>query len=389
MILRILIPLLVLLLLPAWGIDRLWWHRHTDGWKRWLVYVPSAILSLLLILTAANESYSMAADHWKGRLLSVTLAILVPQVLLALLLIVGHFVRRWSPRAAHVINMLSVLVAATGLAAMLYGATGGYRHLVTKHYTYKDHRVPQAFNGYRIVQLSDLHVGTLHGQPRVIQNIVDSVNAQRPDLIVFTGDLVNYHAEEIYEFESILSRLKAKDGVISVMGNHDYAQYFRWDSPLDSLADIRRLQNRQRAMGWHLLLNDNRVIRRGNDSIAIVGVENDGRPPFPALANLPRAQRGLQESCFKILLSHDPTHWHRQVIPQTTIPLTLSGHTHGMQFKIGNFSPASWFYPEWGGEYTEPSGHTLYVSLGTGEVLLPFRLGAWPEINVIRLETSH
>ena len=172
------------------------------------------------------------------------------------------------------------------------------------------------------------------------------------------------------------------------MGNHDYAQYFRWESPLDSLADIRRLQNRQRAMNWHLLLNDNHIIRRGNDSIAIIGVENDGRPPFPALADLPRAQRNLNDNCFKILLSHDPSHWHRQVVPNTTIPLTLSGHTHGMQFKIGNFSPASWFYKEWGGEYTDQNGHTLYVSLGTGEVLLPFRLGAWPEINVIQLNNG-
>lgn len=388
MILRILIPLVVLLMLPAWGIDRLWWHRHVKGWKRWLVYTPSATLSLLLILTAANESYSMAADHWKGQLLSVTLTFLVPQALLALLLGLGQLAKRRAPRISHAINIAAVITSLLSLAAMTYGMTGGYRHLVVKHYTYTDRRISPAFNGYRIVQLSDLHVGTLHGQPQVVRNIVDSVNAQRPDLIVFTGDLVNYHAEEIYEFEPILRQLKAKDGVISIMGNHDYAQYFRWESPLDSLADIRRLQNRQRAMNWHLLLNDNHIIRRGNDSIAIIGVENDGRPPFPALADLPRAQRNLKDNCFKILLSHDPSHWHRQVVPNTTIPLTLSGHTHGMQFKIGNFSPASWFYKEWGGEYTDKNGHTLYVSLGTGEVLLPFRLGAWPEINVIQLNNG-
>lgn len=387
MILRILIPLVLLLMLPAWGIDRLWHRRLAKGWKRWLVYAPSATLALLLILTAANESYSMAADRWKGQLLSATLVFLVPQTLLALLLSLARLARRRAPRISRAISIMSVITALASLAAMTYGVTGGYRHLVVKHYTYADRRVPQAFSGYRIVQLSDLHVGTLHGQQQVVRNIVDSVNAQHPDLIVFTGDLVNYHAEEIYEFEPILRQLKAKDGVISIMGNHDYAQYFRWDLPLDSLADIRRLQNRQRAMNWQLLLNDNRIIRRGNDSIAIIGVENDGRPPFPALADLPRAQRNLKDDCFKILLSHDPSHWRRQVVADTNIPLTLSGHTHGMQFKIGNFSPASWFYKEWGGAYTDQNGHTLYVSLGTGEVLLPFRLGAWPEINVIELRT--
>lgn len=389
MILRIVLPLLVLLLLPSWGIDRLWWRSHFKHWRRCLVYIPSVILSLLLLVTAINESYSVAADHWKGRLLSFTLVILVPQLLLALSLGIGRLLKPLSPKATRVGGVFGVALASVSFAGMLYGVTGGYRHVVVKNFTYEDARVPRAFNGYRIVQLSDLHVGTLYGHPEVVWRIVDSVNAQHPDLIVFTGDLVNYHSEEVFEFEKILGRLKAKDGVVSVMGNHDYAQYYRWQSPLDSLADIRRLQNRQRAMGWKLLLNDNHVIHRDADSIAIIGVENDGLPPFPALADLPRAQRNLSDSCFKILLSHDPTHWHRSVVPQTSIPLTLSGHTHGMQFKVGSFSPASWFYKEWGGAYTDGRGHTLFVSLGTGEVLIPFRLGAWPEINVIQLEKTN
>ena len=138
-------------------------------------------------------------------------------------------------------------------------------------------------------------------------------------------------------------------------------------------------------MGWRLLLNDNYILRRGNDSIAIVGVENDGNPPFPALGDLPKAQRGLQNSCFRILLSHDPTHWRRRVLPETRTPLMLAGHTHGMQLKIGSFSPSEWFYPEWGGPYYEGE-RALYVSLGAGEVLLPFRIGAWPEINLITLK---
>ena len=163
--------------------------------------------------------------------------------------------------------------------------------------------------------------------------------------------------------------------------------YHKWATEKEKLADIEKLQKGMKDMGWKLLLNENVFIYRGNDSIAIMGIENDGRPPFPSLGDLDKAQKGIDDDCFKILLSHDPSFWKRSVVAETNIPLTLSGHTHGMQFQIGDFSPASWFYPEWGGEYTEQL-QTLYISLGVGEVLLPFRLGAWPEINLITLSAK-
>ena len=136
-------------------------------------------------------------------------------------------------------------------------------------------------------------------------------------------------------------------------------------------------------MGWQLLLNENRLIVRGNDSIAIIGVENDGKPPFPAMGDLPRATSGT-DRLFKLLLSHDPSHWRRKVLPDTDIQLTLSGHTHAMQFRLGGFSPSAWIYPEWGGLYTE-NGRGLYVNMGIGSVMIPYRFGAWPEISVITL----
>ena len=178
--------------------------------------------------------------------------------------------------------------------------------------------------------------------------------------------------------------LRARDGVVSILGNHDYMSYHDWPSEAARQANLAQLVRRQRDMGWRLLLNDNVVVRRGADSIAIVGVENDGLPPFPQRGDLTRAQRGVEQAGFKVLLSHDPTHWRRSVLSTTDIDLTLSGHTHGMQLKIGGFSPASWFYDEWGGFYYD-GGRALHVSLGAGEVLMPFRLGAWPEVNVITL----
>lgn len=388
MLLRILLPLLFLLWLTAWGIFRLErpYFARLKSLVRRLFFLPHALLSAALLLLSVNESYDDTAASLKALLLSVFLCVIVPQALTALLLCPVPPLRRHWPRAGRAVRGGAYIAGGIVLGAMIYGFTAGYRHIVVKEYTYRNAALPAAFDGYRIVQLSDLHLGTLRTHPEVVKDIVDSVNACKADLIVFTGDLVNYDAREALVFTDILSRMHARDGVMSVMGNHDYAQYFRWASAADSLGNIRLLHKAHKAMGWRLLLNENAVVRRGSDSIAIVGVENDGNPPFPALGDLDKAQRGLATGCFKVLLSHDPTHWRRRVIPETDIALTLSGHTHGMQFKIGGFSPASWFYPEWGGAYADTKGHTLYVSLGTGEVLLPFRLGAWPEINVITLK---
>ena len=267
---------------------------------------------------------------------------------------------------------------------MLYGYAFGAYALKVREVSYASPDLPAAFDGYRIVQVSDLHVGTFASHPEAVRRVVEAVNAQQPDLIAFTGDLVNYHAEELIPFSAELARLHARDGVVSILGNHDYMSYYDWPSEQARQANLAQLVSRQRDMGWRLLLNDNVVVRRGADSIAIVGVENDGQPPFPQRGDLVRAQRGVERAGFKVLLSHDPTHWRRSVLPTTDVDLTLSGHTHGMQLKLGGFSPASWFYDEWGGFYYE-GGRALHVSLGAGEVLMPFRLGAWPEINVITL----
>lgn len=324
----------------------------------------------------------------------------------------------WATSARWVGIALSVAVALI----FIVGFTWGWKQISVTKVRYAHTSVPSSFDGYKIVQLTDFHIGTLSGHPEVVQNIVDSVNALQPDLIVFTGDLVSMSSDEETEFHDILRGFKAKDGVVSIMGNHDYMMYAhghrgteggKLQTTKAQVEDIQRLQNAERDLGWHLLLNDNYVIHRGadasalaqsepsaqsGDSIAIIGVENDGDGKhFPQYGDLVKAQEGIADGTFKILLSHDPSHWRRSVIPDTNIPLQLSGHTHAMQFMLFGWSPSSWVYPEWRGVYTydpEPTTgasrraelrRTLVVSSGIGEVGIPFRFGAWPEIVEITL----
>ena len=272
-------------------------------------------------------------------------------------------------------------------AAMAYGFFFGWRHIVVRTTSCTSPLLPQSFDGYRIVQLSDIHIGTFLANPSFINKLVRMVNDQHPDLIAFTGDMVNVSATEVKPFVHVLEDMHAPDGAYSVMGNHDYCEY----GADKSARNIERNQNVLRYLeskiGWRLLMNEHVLIHRpqgGSDAIAIIGVENISRPPFPDYGDLHKAIEGLPDGMFKVLLSHDPSHWRRGVLHQTDIALTLSGHTHAGQMRIGKFSPVRWAYNEWGGKYVE-DGAMLHVSLGLGGTV-PFRLGAWPEINVIELK---
>lgn len=244
--------------------------------------------------------------------------------------------------------------------------------------------LPQAFDGYRVVQLSDIHIGTFLRNRSFVDKMVRAVNAQRPDLVVFTGDLVNVSAQEIIPFQHALKQIHARDGVFSVMGNHDYCEYVEDKSESNIRKNQTVLRYLEQKIGWRLLMNEHVTLQRDGASIDLVGVENISRPPFPDYGDLEKALEGTVAGTFKILLSHDPSHWRRAVLRNTDIALTLSGHTHAGQFSLGRFSPAKWAYSEWGGKYTE-DGAMLYVSTGIGGTV-PFRFGAWPGIDIIQLK---
>lgn len=379
-LLRVLIIFLVLLLLPDWYIWRTYITRMKNRTARQLFWLPSVILLLgLVVCMMARE----ALQDSLGIYLVVILCVAVPKAVFSLFSLLlrgaGKLFRLHMPY-----GWISLLPALGVLGYLLFGAIKGKEHFQVKEVTFTSPDLPDAFDGYRILQLSDIHSGSWKGNAEAIRKAVDICNGLDADLIAFTGDLVNSRASELPEFMPVLSRLKAKDGVFSIVGNHDYGTYVHWDSEADRQANFRKLIEEEKQMGWDILLNENRILHRENDSIALVGVENSGNPPFPDYADMPKALKGT-EGMFKVLLSHDPTHWRRSVLPDTDIQLMLAGHTHDMQVSVLGFSASQFIYPEHRGMYFE-GDRGLYVNIGLGFVLFPFRLGAWPEITVITLK---
>lgn len=251
--------------------------------------------------------------------------------------------------------------------------------------------LPDAFDGLRIVQLSDLHLAGFYNQPAHVSGIVEKVNSLEPDMILFTGDMVHNFAEELDPFIEILNVLQAPLGKFAVLGNHDYGRYFSWESAEEEEANLEGVKEQVRNAGFDLLLNEHRTVSRNGGSLEIVGVENWGKPPFPREGDLQKALAGTDPGLVKILLSHDPSHWDLQVRGKAPVALTLSGHTHGMQFgfEIGDFrwSPSRWTYEHWAGLYGE-NGQYLYVNRGLGYTGFPGRVGIRPEITLLELRRA-
>lgn len=271
--------------------------------------------------------------------------------------------------------------------AVLYGYYVGFEELRIRNIEYASSDLPASFDGYRIVQFSDAHVGT-YGTDRqwLLQRAVDSINALKPDVIVFTGDLENLHPDELRPQLSVLRQLHAKDGVFSVLGNHDYPTYLDYDDTTKSLL-VSFTKQYERQMGWRLLLNEHQTIRRDSDSIVIAGMENWGTlKRMPRKGDVKKTMEGVDKSAFVLMLQHDPTAWRQKILPECHAQLTLSGHTHGGQVSLFGWSPASLTYEEWGGLYQEGS-RALYVSTGLGS-LIPFRLNLPGEIVVITLKVK-
>ena len=247
-------------------------------------------------------------------------------------------------------------------------------------------KVPESFNDYKIVQISDLHLHSFKGRSKTLQKFVDVINEQNADVVVFTGDLVSYGPWELDGLDTILSKIKARDGVYSVLGNHDYSAYSNFPDSVQ-WKYVEELKSRQRDMGWNLLLNENVNIVRDEDTISLIGVENiSTHRAFLSYGNLQNAMRGADGE-YKILLSHDPTHWELEVKDNPEIDLMLSGHTHAMQFSIFGWSPSSFIFKEVAGLFRHENQY-LYVNIGLGETVMKARIGTKPEITVFNIQKT-
>lgn len=290
------------------------------------------------------------------------------------------------------LSQFAIIIGSLVLGIFLYGTRNRYNYQV-KQLKLKLPHLPSSFVGLRIVHISDIHAGSFDDS-EAVEKGMDMIMEQKPDLILFTGDLVNNKASELKAYKQTLARLSAPLGIFSVLGNHDYGDYVEWESPDAKSANLQQLIKDQQEMGWKVLVNENVILQKGSDSIGLIGVENWGaKAKFPQYGDLKKALNGLTETNapVKILMSHDPSHWDAQIRKKfPEINLTLSGHTHGMQFGVDlpwlKWSPVRLVYKQWAGLYTEGKQH-LYVNRGFGFIGYRGRVGILPEITVIQLQT--
>lgn len=283
-----------------------------------------------------------------------------------------------------------MILAALGFIMVMYGLCIGRTEIEVRKVSIQSAHIPASFNGYKIVQLSDLHLGSLLQDEYWIKDLTRHIENLQPDLVVFTGDLVNTYAEETEGWESIFNAIQAPDGKWACKGNHDYSHY-KWRNDIDSTQNAIAVTEAYKKLGWKLLNDSSVVIKKGNDSIYICGVENISRPPFHSYGSVSKAMQGIPDSSLVIMLSHDPIAWEDSIRQHKNVLLTLSGHTHAMQMGIDfwgiHLSPASIMHPYWDGTYQQ-DGQYLHVNRGLGYVGFPMRIGMKPEITLIELYSS-
>jgi len=403
MVYIILIGIFIIYFLLTFYASRSLKTLKVPRWVEWLFwFITIGVVIYLLyhwfcrgkVVWSAPQQYAIAGLlTWLIICLFVTLPLLLEDITRLIKAIFRKPTN--APRIPSRRKFVSTLgwgLAAIPFASILYSIfKGKYNYKVWKYTLYFDN-LPKAFNGYRITQISDIHCGSFDNYEKIRYG-VELINSQKSDVILFTGDLVNNLANEVHNWKSLFATLQAPDGVFSIMGNHDYGDYSSWETPEAKQQNLEHLFQLQKQMGWQLLLNEHCYLERDGEKIALIGVENWGHGRFSKYGDLNKAMEGVNTEDFKILMSHDPTHWQEVVLPENKdIQLTLSGHTHGMQCGIEipgwlKWSPSQYIYKYWGGMYEE-GGKYLNVNRGFGYHAFPGRLGVWPEITVIELKTK-
>lgn len=370
----------------------------------YIISIGSTIVGLLLMQIHLNGSFEniplyvnlflgMAFSFIAAKLLASTI-FLIEDMFRGFIWLFQSAIKfrlaEWIPRT-HLSASIAGILFICSVLIVNYGVIFGRYQFNTHYVKLEFDNLPKEFDGFKIAQISDLHLGTFDQKRRVKEGL-NQLQKENPDVILFTGDMVNNKADEALSYIDLFKNLKAPYGKYSILGNHDYGDYVNWKSQQAQEENLEELKQIQQQMEFRLLLNEHVTIKKNNDSIFIAGVENWGTPPFPQYGDLDKSINGLKSDDFIVLMSHDPTHWRHKVITDSTqVELTLSGHTHGMQFgfEIGNFrwSPVKYRYPDWADLFTK-NGRKLYINRGFGCIGYPGRIGIRPEITIIELKCN-
>lgn len=402
---RLIIFIIICLAMIIYGYQAL----KTVSKQNWTIFIYFGIIALIL----GNLFYQLYSSPAEGRVLTplksyafgFVLALFAFNLIITVILfgedicrfLAGVYNRFGTsknsfeiPSRRKFISQVALGLAAIPFASLLYGMYQGKYNFKVLKYTLHFEDLPDAFDGYRLTQISDIHSGSFDNKEK-IEYAIDLINEQKSDILLFTGDMVNNKASEMVPWKNTFGRLEAKDGKFSVLGNHDYGDYVDWPSKAEKNQNLEDLKTIQKEMGFNLLLNESHYLEKEGQKIALVGVENWGKGGFKKAGDLKKSISQINKKDFTILMSHDPSHWEAEVLKdEKHFHLTLSGHTHGMQFGIEipgwiKWSPVKWRYKQWAGIYQE-LGQYINVNRGFGYLGYPGRVGIWPEITVIELK---
>jgi uncharacterized protein len=416
---RLVIFLIILLLIDIYAFQAFrfaarGFSQVTIRWIKGIYLLISCFCFGIIALTQFTDWHSWN-KYFRTYGIAMLIIFIMPKIILAFFVLFDDLVRllRWvtikilswfkTPeqkksvlpgktlsRSGFIIKA-GLIIASIPFFSMIYG-------MAFNAYNYKIRRIklilpdlPGSFDGFRIVQVSDIHTGSfLSTEP--LARAVSIINEQKPDVVFFTGDLVNYNHKEALNYVDTLKKIEAKHGVFSIFGNHDYGDYSKWDNPAEKENDILELKNVHKRAGWNLLWDEHHDIEQEGEKITVIGVQNCSAHGFSNYGSLEKATKDISYSAVNILLSHDPSHWRKEVINKyPKIDLTLSGHTHGMQFGVEvpgfKWSPVQYVYKEWAGMYQEKNQY-LYVNRGLGFIGYPGRVGILPEITVLELKKN-
>ncbi len=374
----------------------------TNHWLRSGYWIITILVYAVFILGMFLAKRALLEAKHIQFLITLFLVFILPKILVVIFLLIDDLARlsiyaiksiqgseAFYPGRRKFLSTSGLALGGVFAALFLDGVIFGKYRFKVRKVRLKIAGLPKSFKGYKVLQISDVHSGTFLN-PEKIQHAIDLINKQNADLVLFTGDLVNNKSEEFEPFVKLFSTIKGKDGKFSILGNHDYGDYAVWNSAQEKEKNLQHLFDLEKAAGFDLLLDEHRVIERNGEKLYLIGVQNWGEKPFPQLGDLDKATQGIPAQAAKILMSHDPTHFDAIVKTHpSNVQLTLSGHTHGMQFGIDlknlRWSPAQYRYKKWADLY-ESNGKYLYVNRGFGVIGYPGRVGIDPEITVFELQ---